>query len=269
MNTSQMKTPADIEKMRQAGLILNGAHQMVSTLIKPGTTTRQIDNIVDQFISDAGAIPLFKGVRGVVPFPAATCTSVNEEVVHGIPGDRVLEEGDIISIDIGVKLNGWCADAATTYGVGNISREKHDLLRVTEDTLRLAIRLLATENKWSEIARQMQAYAEEEGYHVIRQLIGHGIGQSIHEAPQVPNFYSRHNRDFDIKPGLVIAVEPMLSVGTHKIVTLDDHWTVTSADKSPSAHFEHTIAITNEGPHILTADRRGNGWAIPEKATAI
>ncbi len=269
MKKIQLKTRGEIEKMRQAGLVLNGAHQLVATLIKPGITTREIDAVVDQFIADAGAQALFKGVQGRVPFPAATCTSVNEEVVHGIPGNRVLEEGDILSIDIGVKLNGWCADAATTYAIGEVSAEKKALLRVTEDVLKLAIRLLSKEKKWSDIAQQMQVFAEEAGYHVIRQLIGHGIGQSIHEYPQVPNFYSRYNKDFSIETGLVIAVEPMLATGTHQIVTLDDHWTVTSADKSPSAHFEHTIAITDNGPKILTADPAGHGWAVPEEVPAI
>lgn len=203
-----------------------------------------------------GAEPLFKGVPGRVPFPAVTCMSVNEEVVHGIPGPRKLVEGDIVSIDTGCKVNGWCGDAAVTHAIGTIDPEVQRLVDVTKQTLDLAIDLMGKKTFWSDVAVEMERCAKSAGFTVVEAFVGHGIGREMHEDPQVPNFVSdqlRRNGDFRLVPGLVIAVEPMVNMGTKKVRTMPDHWTQVTADKKPSAHFEHTIAVTESGPVALTA----------------
>ncbi|MBN1141818.1 MAG: type I methionyl aminopeptidase [Deltaproteobacteria bacterium] len=258
----KMKSAQEIRMMRRSGLLLWQTHQVAADLIRPGISTRDIDRAVEDFILANHAIPLFKGVPGKVPFPAATCLSVNQEVVHGIPSDRILAEGDIISVDIGIKLDGWCTDAAATYPVGAIDDGKARLIQVTEECLRRAIHLLGEKTRWRHIAKKIQKYAESEGFSVIEELVGHGIGQEMWERPQVPNYYSESLPDFRIRTGLVIAIEPMINMGDREIRQLSDHWTIVARDGRPSAHFEHTVAITDSGPEVLTCGPNGEGWAM-------
>ena len=242
--------------MRQAGQLVYEAHQLLTPLVKPGVTTRELDKVVEDHFEQHNAIPLFKGVPGKVPFPAVCCISVNEEVVHGIPDDRELEEGDVVSIDTGCKLNGWCGDAAVTHPVGEVEPEVARLLDVTRGTLELSIELIGEKSVWSQVAAEMEAYVKDHGMYVVENFVGHGIGREMHEDPQVPNYVSRQlkqNGDFRIEPGLVIAVEPMVNLGTKRVHAMPDHWTMVAADGRPSAHFEHTIAVTEDGPWPLTA----------------
>lgn len=251
-----LRSPREIGLMRQAGLVVWEAHQIAAELVKPGVTTGEIDAAIERFFDAKGAIPLFKGVPGKVPFPAVTCISVNDEVVHGIPGPRVLKEGDVVSIDTGCKLNGWCGDSAITQPVGKIAPEVQRLLDVTKGTLDLAIELMFIKSRWSEVAAEMERYVRDSGFYVVESFVGHGIGRDMHEEPQVPNFVSsqlRRGGDFDLRPGLVIAVEPMVNMGTKRVKALADHWTQVTYDGKPSAHFEHTIAMTKDGPFLLTA----------------
>lgn len=260
-----LKTKDDIARMREAGLLVWEAHEAAAKLVAPGVTTFEIDAAVEGAILARGGIPLFKGVPGPTPFPAATCLSVNSEVVHGIPGKRQLREGDIISIDIGVRLNGWCGDAAVTRPVGAISQTAQSLLDATEGALRLALRLMAVKHRWSEVARELARYVRTAGFSVVEGYGGHGIGREMWEHVHVPNLsdreFERHG-DFRIEPGLVIAVEPMVNAGKKDVRILADHWTVVTADGKPSAHFEHTIAMTPEGPRALTVGPDGSGWAL-------
>jgi methionyl aminopeptidase len=252
----EYKSPREIEMMRKAGLLVWEAFELAAGLVRPGNATAQIDAAVDRFFGEHHAAPLFKGVPGKVPFPATTCISINEEVVHGIPGPRRLLEGDIVSIDTGCKLNGWCGDAAATYPVGKVKPEVQRLLDVTRGVLDLAIRLIGQRSYWSEVAAEMEAFVKDNGFSVVESFVGHGIGREMHEDPQVPNFVSDHLRkggDFPLLPGLVIAVEPMVNMGTKRVRTRADHWTQATADRKPSAHFEHTIALTDSGPYVLTA----------------
>ncbi len=261
-----LKTRKEITKMRDAGLVLWEVHRTARKMIREGITTLEIDRAVEDRIISLGASPLFKGVPGEVPFPASACISVNEEVVHGIPSGRRLISGDIVSIDIGVRYKGWCADAAVTLPVEDISEEKKLLLAATEDSLRYAISMLKLEVKWNTIAVNMQKRIESKGYSIVRELVGHGIGRSMWEEPSIPNYYIKNERTFMIKKGATLAIEPMLNIGRREIITLRDHWTVATADKKPSAHFEHTVAVTDEGPFVLTCGPDGEGWAIPENA---
>ncbi len=242
--------------MRKAGLVVWRAHQLAASLARPGATTGEIDAAVENFFRKHRAAPLFKGVPGKIPFPAVTCMSINEEVVHGIPGTRKLVEGDILSIDTGCKLNGWCGDAAVTLPIGKVAPEVQRLLDVTRGTLELAIELMGNRSHWSQVAAEMEVFVKDNGFHVVEDFVGHGIGREMHEDPQVPNFRSpqlRRGGDFRLVPGLVIAVEPMVNTGTKQVRMRGDHWTQITADKKPSAHFEHTIAITDTGPYALTA----------------
>lgn len=244
--------------MRKAGLLVWGALQLAGSMVRPGVTTGQIDAAVDAFFQRNHAVPLFKNYPGRVPFPAVTCISVNDEVVHGIPGRRKLVEGDVVSIDTGCKLGAWCGDAAVTFPVGRIAPETQRLLDVTRNTLDLAIDLMGKKSWWSEVASQMESYVKAQGFSVVESFVGHGIGRQMHEDPQVPNFVSnqfRRNGDFRLLPGLVLAVEPMVNMGSKRVRTGDDYWTQLTADGKPSAHFEHTIAIQEDGltPYVLTA----------------
>ena len=242
--------------MREAGLVVWNAHQIAAALVRPGITTAEIDAAIERYFAERQAVPLFKGVPGKVPFPAVTCISVNEEVVHGIPGPRKLVEGDVVSIDTGCRLNGWCGDAAITHPVGNVEPEIMRLLAVTKGTLDLAIREMAVKKMWSEVAKEMEAYVKDAGFFVVENFVGHGIGREMHEEPQVPNFVSnqlRRSGDFELRPGLVIAVEPMVNAGTKRVKGMPNHWTQVTGDGKPSAHFEHTIAMTQDGPVALTA----------------
>jgi methionyl aminopeptidase len=259
------KTQDEITRMRRAGLLVWEAHQLAAAMVEPGVTTAEIDLEVEAFLLSKKAVPLFKGVQGIVPFPAATCISVNDEVVHGIPGRRALREGDIVSIDIGVRLDGWCGDAAVTYPVGTIDLTARRLLDVTEGTLRLAIRLMGQKRRWSEVAREMEAYVRKAGFSVVDVLVGHSIGQEMWEGIQVPNCSSaqfERSGDFRLGPGLALAVEPMVNAGRKGVRILPDHWTIVTEDGKPSAHFEHTIVLTEEGPQVLTAGPDGTGWAM-------
>jgi methionyl aminopeptidase len=251
-----LRSARELAQMRKAGLAVWGAHQAAKSLVRPGVTTAEIDAVIDEYFQRHNAVPLFKGVPGKVPFPAATCISINEEVVHGIPGQRRLKEGDVVSLDTGCKLHGWCGDSAYTHPVGRISDEAQKLLDVTRATLDLAIELMAVKTRWSDVAREMATYVRDNGFSVVENFVGHGIGREMHEEPQVPNFVSpqlRRNHDFRLEPGLVIAIEPMVNIGHKKTKTLSDHWTQVTADGSYSAHFEHTVAMTAEGPWVLTA----------------
>lgn len=258
---ARLKTSEDIKRMREAGLLVWEAHQVAAALVEPGVPTREIDAAVDAFILSKNAIPVFKGVPGVVPYPASTCISVNEAVVHGMPSERCLQEGDIVSIDIGVKLHGWCGDAAVTHAVGAIDEEARRLLEVTENTLRIAIEELPRHKNWRKVARMMQRYVEEAGFSVVRALVGHAIGREMWEKPQVPNYYDVSG-GFRLRPGMVLAIEPMVNVGTYEVEVLSDHWTIVTQDRSRSAHFEHTVALTSNGPEVLTASPEGTGWAL-------
>ena len=251
-----LRSPREIGLMRKAGLLVWKAHQLAASMIRPGVTTGDIDAAVEKFFLENDAEPLFKGVPGRVPFPAVTCMSINEEVVHGIPGARTLEEGDILSIDTGCRLHGWCGDAAVTHPIGEVDPKIQRLLDVTEGVLNLAIDQMGKCSMWSEVAAQMETYVKDHGFSVVEAFVGHGIGREMHEDPQVPNFASRQLRrsgDFRLVPGLVIAVEPMVNMGTKRVRTQSDHWTQATTDGRPSAHFEHTIAITESGPFALTA----------------
>ncbi|MDO4570642.1 MAG: type I methionyl aminopeptidase [Planctomycetia bacterium] len=251
----ELKTKREIRLMRRAGLHVYHAHQLIAQAVRPGMTTREANDLVEKYFNAKNVEGMFKGVQlhsRHKPFPAVTCMSVNEEVVHGIPGDRVLQEGDILSVDIGSRVAGWCGDSAVTYAIGVISEEKQKLLDVTKGVLDLAISLLPQKSHWSHIAKEMETYVEDSGFSVVDEFVGHGIGRVMHMEPQVPNYYSRYG-DFRIQPGLVIAIEPMVNVGTHKVREGSDGWLQYTADKKPSAHFEHTVAITERGPYVLTA----------------
>ena len=240
--------------MRAAGVIVAEAHHAAAQLIQPGVTTREIDAAVEAVFQKHGAEPLFLGFPGKVPFPAVTCTSLNEEVVHGIPGNRVLRAGDILSVDTGCRLAGWCADSAWTYAVGEVDRGKQRLMEVGQELLRVAIIGLGECKLWSEVARRMESVAHGAGFALVEQFVGHGIGREMHEPPQVPNFYEQDGKDeFEIRPGLVLAIEPMLNAGVAGVRILDDHWTAVTEDGRPSVHFEHTIAVTTDGPRLITA----------------
>ncbi len=262
---SDTKSPQEIALMREAGLLVWNAHQVAAVLVQPGISTGEINAAVEKFISDNHAEALFKGVPGPKePFPAAACISVNEQIVHGIPGPRKLQEGDIISIDIGCRLNGWCGDAAVTRPVGKIDARKQKLLDVTETSLRRAIELIPQRRKWSQVAREIETYVKRSGFSVVEGLVGHSIGRELWGPIQVPNYYTRRYEvygDFDLVPGVVIAVEPMVNIGVKSFRILEDGWTIITQDSEPSAHFEHTIAITEKGPQLLTAGPDGKAWA--------
>ena len=234
--------------MRVAGSIVGGTLDMVAREIKAGMSTRDLDQLVEDYIRSRGARPAFKGYQG---FPAAACISINEEVVHGIPGDRVIKEGDIVSVDVGSLIDGYYGDSARTYAVGDVGEDKTKLMDCTLESLMAAIDKVQKGNKLGEISSTVQRTAEARGYGVVRQLVGHGIGQAMHEEPQVPNFGSPHEGPV-LEVGMVVAIEPMINMGTHDVVTMPDGWTVVTADGQPSAHFEHTVAVTENGPDILS-----------------
>jgi len=242
--------------MREAGKLVAEALRLCRSMAKPGVKTIELDQAVEALYSAHGALPLFKGYPGRVPFPAVTCISLNEQVVHGIPGQRVIREGDLLKIDTACKLNGWCADAAITLMIGEVTAEKKRLVAVGEQVLQTAMVELGRRRWWSEVASQMQRVAESAGFSVVTQYVGHGIGRVMHENPQVPNFVNRDLRkhDFRLDEGLVLAVEPMVNMGRAETDTLRDHWTVVTRDGLPSVHVEHTLAITREGVYVVTAD---------------
>lgn len=252
----ELRSNREIAQMRNAGRVVHEAHQRVAELIRPGVTTADLDAAVERVFRQYDAEPLFKGVHGAkVPFPCVSCISVNEQVVHGIPGKYVLKPGDIVSIDTGCRVKGWCGDAAVTHGVGIVDPESQRLLDITREALNLAVELLRTERWWSAIAIRLQQFVQAAGFSVVEACVGHGIGRQMHESPQVPNFDPRSNPDwvdFEIRPGLVLAIEPMVNAGGKDVICLDDGWTLVTADRSRSAHFEHTVAMTAAGPEVLT-----------------
>jgi methionyl aminopeptidase len=253
----ELKSVREIGLMREAGKLVAEALRICRQMAQPGTKTLEIDQAVEAYFQSKGAIPLFKGYPGQkVPFPASTCISINEQVVHGIPGQRVVKEGDLVKIDTACKLYGWCADAAATIIVGEVRPEWRRLVQVAEEILELARVEIGRRKKWSEVALLMQRHAESAGFSVVKQYVGHGIGRIMHENPQVPNYISREVRrqDFRLEEGLVLAVEPMVNMGREETDTLRDHWTVVTRDGLPSAHVEHTFAITREGVVTVTAD---------------
>ncbi len=252
----ELKTAADLVEMRKAGVLVARAHRIVRDMAKPGVKTIEIDRAVEAFFAAHGAEPLFKGYPGRVPFPAVTCLSVNAEVVHGIPGPKVLRDGDILKVDTACNLNGWCADRAVTHLIGTVRPETRRMVRVAEECLALAIAELPRRRWWSEIASLMQKHVEQAGFKVVTDYVGHGIGRHMHENPQVPNFVNKETRknDFKLEPGLVLAVEPMVNMGTDKVTLLRDHWTVVTHDGLPSVHVEHTVALTAGGVEIITRD---------------
>ncbi|MGG2017155.1 type I methionyl aminopeptidase [Bacillus sp. S10(2024)] len=242
------KTPREIEIMREAGKIVALTHQELKKHIAPGITTKELDQIAEKTILKYGAMPSFKGYN---EFPGSICASVNEELVHGIPGKRKLQEGDIISIDIGAKYNGYHGDSAWTYPVGNISESVQKLLDVTEKSLYLGLEHAKPGERLSNISHAIQTYVEDSGFSIVREYVGHGIGQDLHEDPQIPH-YGPPNQGPRLKPGMVICVEPMVNQGRRYVKTLSDDWTVVTVDGKWCAHFEHTIALTEAGYEILT-----------------
>ena len=244
----EIKTDNDIKKIRYAGQLLAETIALVGEHIKPGVTTRELDEVAERYIRKAGARPCFKGYGG---FPASICCSVNDEIIHGIPGDRELLPGDIVSIDAGVEKDGFCSDSAKTFAVGEISAENKKLLTVTEESLMAGIAQAAPGNRLGDVSHRIQEVIEAAGFGVVRNYTGHGIGRNMHEDPDVPN-YGVASRGIRLIKGMVIAIEPMVTVGSHKNKTLSDDWTVVTLDGSWAAHFEHTVAITASGPEILT-----------------
>ncbi|HHU69979.1 MAG TPA: type I methionyl aminopeptidase [Thermoanaerobacterales bacterium] len=244
-----LKSQREIECMRESGRIVAKTIETLKKVIEPGITTKELDVIAERYIRSFDAIPAFKGYRG---FPGSICTSINEEVVHGIPGSRVLKDGDIISIDVGVVYNGYVGDAAVTIPVGNVSEEALRLIQVTEQSFFKGLEFARAGYRLSDISHAIQIYIESNGFSVVRDYAGHGIGQNMHEDPQIPNF-GPPNRGPKLRPGMTLAIEPMVNAGKYHVVTLEDNWTVVTRDKNLSAHYENTIAITDSDPEILTA----------------
>jgi methionyl aminopeptidase len=252
----ELKSARELALMREAGKLVARALQICRDLARPGVRTIEIDQAVERFYAEHEAIPLFKGYPGKTPFPAVTCLSLNEQVVHGIPGNRVLKEGDLLKVDTACKLNGWCADRAVTIPIGEVSAEKRRLIKVAEETLQIAIDELPRRKWWSEVASRMQKHVEANGFRVVTSYVGHGIGRIMHENPQVPNYVDRETRkaDFKLEPGLTLAVEPMVNMRRPEVDTLGDQWTVVTRDRMPSVHVEHTLALTTGGVVIITSD---------------
>lgn len=243
-----IKSNNEIDIMGEAGRIVAGAHRVVEKAIAPGVTTAELDRLAEDYILERGATPAFKGYQG---YPANICTSVNDQVVHGIPGPITLKEGDIVSVDIGAFYNGYCGDAARTHPVGRISPEAEKLIRVTRESFYRGLEFAREGYRLTDISHAIQAYVEGYGYSVVRALVGHGIGQDMHEDPQIPNF-GPPGRGPRLREGMTLAIEPMINAGAYGVRVLDDGWTVVTRDGSLSAHYENTIAITADQPLILT-----------------
>ncbi len=258
----ELKSAREIGLMREAGKLVAEALRICREMAKPGMRTIEIDRAVEAHYKKYGATPLFKGYPGAnpkSPFPACTCISLNEQVVHGIPSQRELRDGDLLKLDTACKLNGWCADRAISVLVGNGRPERKRLIDAGEHVLKIAMEELPRRKWWSEVALSMQRYAHQSGYTVVEDYVGHGIGRIMHESPQVPNYVPRgraelRKMDFRLEPGLVLAVEPMLNMGKAETRVLADQWTVVTKDGLPSVHVEHTLALTAEGVIVITAD---------------
>jgi len=243
------KSQQEIETMARAGAVVADTLSLLEESIQPGITTGELDVIAEEFIRSRGGEPTFKGYKG---YPAATCLSPNTMVVHGIPGRQRLQDGDILSVDVGVTLDGFVADSAWTFPVGTISADAQRLLDVCQTALEAGIEQARVGNTIGDISRAVQTVTEAAGFSVIRSLVGHGVGRSMHEDPQVPNFVSSH-RGPELKEGMTLAIEPMITAGAPEVYIHDDDWSISSADGSLAAHFEHTVAVTGQGPRILTA----------------
>lgn len=243
-----LKSKTEIELLRIAGNIVYETHQYLKDKIKPGITTKELDTLAEEFIRSKNATPSFKGYMG---FPSAICTSINEQVVHGIPDNTVLKNGDIISIDIGACYKGYHGDSAWTYKVGNVKKEVEDLLKYTEESLYEGLKQVKPGNRIGDIGYAIESYAKKHNLGVVKELVGHGVGTTVHEDPEVPNYGNKGTGPL-LKEGMVIAIEPMLTLGSPEIVMLDDNWTIETEDYSPSAHYEHTIVVTKDGYKILT-----------------
>jgi methionyl aminopeptidase len=251
------KSASELEQMARAGAIVADTLALLGEHIRPGATTGELDRLADDFIRSKGGVPTFKGYRGPYPYPASICTSPNEVVVHGIPDGYDLVEGDILSVDVGVTLAGFVADSAYTFPVGEIDQEAERLLEVCKAALEAGIERARAGGRLTDISHAVQRVTEEAGFSVVRSLVGHGVGRDMHEDPQIPN-YGEAGRGPTLAPGMTLAIEPMITAGGHEIVVRADKWTIATADGSLAAHFEHTVAVTEEGPRILTA-----GAAVP------
>lgn len=243
-----LKSPDEIEKMRKSSLIVAEILAAVRAAVRPGVTTIELERLCEDELKKRKVRPAFKGYRG---YPYCLCTSVNEEVVHGMPSKRVLKEGDILSVDVGIECGGYYGDAAVTIPVGRISDEADRLVRVAEASLKLAIEKVVIGNRLFDISYAIQSYVEENGFSVVRAFVGHGIGRELHEPPQVPNF-GVPGKGVRLKAGMVLAIEPMINAGGSDVVIMEDGWTAVTKDSSLSAHFEHTVAITEKGPYVLS-----------------
>ena len=249
-----LKTDDEIELLRQSNLLVGKTLAEVAKVIRPGATTKELDKVAEEFIRDNGAIPTFKGFPNPYgsPFPASICTSVNEQVVHGVPGDVVLREGDIVSVDFGTYMNGFCGDSAYTFCVGEVAPEIMELLKSTKNALYLGIQNAIPGKRLGDIGYAIQQYCESKSYGIVREFVGHGIGKDMHEDPQVPN-YGRRGYGAMIKRGLCIAIEPMVTLGNRELVMERDGWTVRTRDRKCAAHFEHTIAVGPKGADVLSS----------------
>jgi methionyl aminopeptidase len=243
-----LKTKREIEIMRKAGRLVAKSHELVRNHIKPGVTTKELDQLVEEFLRSQNAIPTFKGYGG---FPFSICASVNEEVVHGFPSSRKLVEGDVVSIDIGATFEGYVGDSAKTFYVGEVEGEKRRLVEATKQSFYEGIKFAKTTYRLSDISHAIQQYAESQGFSVVRDYVGHGVGKNMHESPQIPNF-GRPGKGPRLQEGMVLAIEPMINAGTYHVKVLDNDWTVVTVDGKPSAHYEHTVAITDGEPELLT-----------------
>jgi methionyl aminopeptidase len=256
----RLKTPQQIEQMRRAGRLVHDVLARLGEMCVAGVTTLELDAEAERLTLAAGAQCLFKGVpgrHGAGPFPGAICISINEQVVHGIPSSRKIRDGDIVSIDFGVRLDGWCGDAANTFIVGDVPADVRRLVGVTRNSLAIAIEMIRPGRRWSDVAQSMQEYIEGEGFSVVREFVGHGIGAEMHEDPKVPNFVSPElrSRDIILKEGMVLAVEPMVNQGRCEVNLDRDKWTVVTRDRRPSAHYEHSIAVGADAADVLTDGR--------------
>lgn len=254
----KLKTPGQIDQMRRAGRIVRLVLDRIGGMVAPGVTTTALNAEAERLCVDEGATCLFKGVPGrgkAPPFPGAICASINEEVVHGVPSDRALAEGDIISVDFGARLDGWCGDAAETFAVGEPDGPARRLMDVTRHALEIAVEMIRPGERWSAVAGAMQEYVESNGFSVVREFVGHGIGKAMHEDPKVPNFVSREllANDIVLEEGMTLAVEPMVNLGSDDVQCAPDGWTIRTKDRRPSAHFEHTIAVRPGGADVLTS----------------
>jgi methionyl aminopeptidase len=243
-----LRTPAEIEQMRRAGSLVGQVLEKLREHVAPGVSTRELDAIAENMIRSRGGVPSFKGYRG---YPASICASVNNEIIHGIPGDRMLVDGDIVSIDCGAMLGGYHGDAAMTFPVGDVSAEAEKLMTVTREALNAGIAMARPKMRLGDVGNAIQRYVEANGFSVVRDFVGHGIGRHMHEDPQIPNF-GPAGMGMRLRTGMVLAIEPMVNAGVHEVVVMDDGWTACTRDGSLSAHFEHTVAITDDGPEVLT-----------------